>query len=77
MAALLILARLLLAAIPKALITILSAVLTDKFVRDVLEDVMVYGVKKLVANSASNVDDSIAESFFIALGRNPDGSRKA
>lgn len=76
MTALLTLARVLLAAIPQALIWILSKILTEAFVRDVIEDVLVFAIKKLVANTESNLDDQLAERIYIALDRNPDGSRR-
>ena len=66
----------LLAAIPRALFAILAKIATDAFVQRVLEDVIVAGVKHLVANTTSSVDDQIAANIYDALGRKPDGSRK-
>lgn len=49
----------LLAALPKILIAILSKLLGEEFLQEVLEKIIIYGLKKAVALSTNTIDDEV------------------
>lgn len=59
-----------------ALLALIARIATEKVAGAILEDVLVFAIKKLVANTTSTLDDEVAATVFDALGRNPDGGKK-
>lgn len=64
----------LLAALPKAMISILSMLMGEEFLQSVLKKIIIFGLKKCVALTTNTIDDELVADIEKRFAEKPEST---